>query len=92
MKRGSASGLPRYIKVETVHIGDTIKVAKASGDVTIVTTGTVAERSYDGSYRRLYSREGILIAEYNPELSRKLTVTLLACAPTREQPALFDLE
>ena len=93
-RRGAATQLPRHIKIETTHIGDTIKVESVTGEIIRTVIGTVARREYQGDWRVLYVKDGQELYRYHPELTSRAKVTLLHSAPTRqaETPTLFDLE
>lgn len=72
----SSGGLPRYIKPETVMIGDTLRVTRKEGDVTYSKTGTVASRAYEGAFRAYYSAEGHELLRWRPDQTTP-TVTLI---------------
>lgn len=86
---------PRYVKPETVHIGDVIRVTVKVSDTEQTTMGRVAEREYQGSWRALKTELGVALAKYNPniDMENRQRITLIEAAPSREQSTpLFDME
>lgn len=84
--------LPRHIKPEIAHIGDTIRVTWKTDDVERSIVGVIAERDYQGSSRVLSTKEGHELLRYIPGNSTKTVVTLLAYGPVHDTPALFEME
>ena len=86
---------PRYVKPETVHIGDVIRVTIKVSDTEQTTMGRVAEREYQGSWRVLKTELGVTLATYNPNIDMKnrQRITLIEAAPSRETSTpLFEME
>lgn len=84
---------PRFIKPETVDIGDTIRVvAPDVGDgVERSWIGKVATREDNGSVRAYFTAERGRILTWEPGKPYP-RVTLLNREPVIEEPALFDME
>lgn len=77
--------LPRYIKPETIHIGDTVKVTKKTKDAEVSIVGIVANRDYEGGYRVLRTEGEVELLRWHPSINEKnkATVTLLQESKTR---------
>lgn len=82
----------RFIKPETIHIGDTIKATWTRSDLVGSAIGSVASIDADGPTRTFRTAWGEVIFTYIPGGVNKIRVTLLDPAPSRADAALFDLE
>ena len=86
--------LPSYIRPETVHVGDTIRVTWKVDDTERTIVGTVAYREYQGASRVLSTASEHELLRYIPgnEPRNRVTVTLLHPSKDRSEPTLFDME
>lgn len=80
---------PRYIRPETIDIGDTIRVTfpKHQG-MTNSITGTVAKREEHGMRRHMLTEEGGRLLVWEPGKHENFRVTLLDRNPKREPEQL----
>ena len=86
---------PKYVKPETLHIGDVIRVTDQVSDTEQSIVGRVATREYQSSWRVLKTALGVELLRYNPNIvsKRKTRVTLLEPAASRDTTTpLFDMD
>lgn len=81
----------RYIKPETICIGDVIRVTEKKRDTTVSVVGTVAKRERGRNYTEYVTAEGVTLLETYTHDDRKYTVTLLD-RPAERTPHLFIVE
>lgn len=82
---------PRFIRPETIDVGDTIRVTfKKNDGIEMSLVGTVARREDHGAMRQMITAEGGIILAWSPGEARNVRVTLLDRAP-HVAPALFDM-
>jgi hypothetical protein len=67
----------RYIKPESIQIGDTVKVSKPFQDAIVSTVGIVAKRDHVGDFTEYLTAQGVLLLEHNRRMPEKVKVTLL---------------
>ena len=57
---------PRYIKPESIHIGDTVRIVWEVDDTERTATGKVAKREHYGATTGYYTASGVELFMYNP--------------------------
>lgn len=67
----------RYIKPETICVGDVIRVTEKRQDVEVSTVGTVARRNYGTNFTEYVTEQGVTLLEVYTFDDRKIRVTLL---------------
>lgn len=83
---------PRFIKPESVDIGDTIRVTTQGNDgITTEKVGKVARRDDHGNVRAYFTAENGRLLSWTPGKSSP-RITLLNREPETNEPALFDME
>jgi hypothetical protein len=75
MTRATAS--TRYIRPESIQIGDTIKVDKPFHDSIVSHVGIVAKREHLGDFTEYRTVKGVILLEHNRRMPEKVKVTLL---------------
>lgn len=81
----------RYIKPETIVLGDLIRVASKVDGVEVARLGRVEDRAHEGSATVYRTAEGGEVLRYIRENTRDMTVTLIEPSPRRQpvQAPLF---
>lgn len=83
---------PRFIRPETVEIGDTVRVTyPVNGGIEVSKVGTVASREDHGNLRIYLTAEGGHLFDWQPHTTRHVRVTLLARNPPASGETLFDM-
>lgn len=86
--------LPRYVKPETVDIGDSVRITyDVDNGVRHIVEATVSaiERWQVTNVIRWVNDKGITFLEYHPTETRNFKVTLLATNRPQSIQPLFDL-
>lgn len=87
---------PRFVKPQTVRIGDIIRVAWKTGNVERSITGKVGAREYEYSTRVLLSDDGQELMRYGGAVEEtNVRVTMLErgeAGKALESLTLFDVE
>jgi len=83
---------PRYIKPETICIGDVIRYATEVDDIEVAKTGYVGSREYVGQWVHILSPKGTVILIWHPAHPLPGRITLLQAAATQTQVTLEGLD
>lgn len=87
------SRLPRFIKPETIVLGDMIRVSSKCDGIEFARTGIADTREHEGASTVYRTPEGGELLRWIPENARAFTVTLLQPSERRvpKPPALFHM-
>lgn len=75
----------RFIKTESIMIGDTVKVEQEWEDCTVIRIGTVARRDHSRHMTEYLTNKGVVLLTHFPEAPEKTKISLLHRSINAEQ-------
>jgi hypothetical protein len=79
----------RFIKPDSIQIGDTIKVDKPFQDSIVSHIGIVAKREHLGDFTEYRTTQGVILLEHNRRMPEKVKITLIKRALETVSDVLF---